>query len=240
VYTKLYNTIVMSSIWSEDNQTRILWITMLATADPEGFIFGSPIGLATLSRLSLDEVNASLQKLASPDPNSSDLLRAPGNEGRRIELVEGGWRILNFIFYRQLQRSEDRRRKHAEAQKRYREKSANKTNDHSDPALSKMTHAESESESESELESENTNTPPVLTHGPQGGRVRVLVAKRFVKPTLEEVKLFIEEGRYRVDAEAWYAHYEANGWRVGKNRMVRWKAAVHTWQRRREAEEDGL
>lgn len=55
----------------------------------------------------------------------------------------------------------------------------------------------------------------------------------FVRPTLDEVRAFIEENQYDVDPEQWYAHYESNGWRVGKNPMVRWKAAVHTWQRQR-------
>lgn len=53
--------------------------------------------------------------------------------------------------------------------------------------------------------------------------------KRFVKPTQAEVAAYIAEKSYAVDAERWYAHYEANGWRVGKNPMKDWKAAVRVW-----------
>lgn len=55
--------------------------------------------------------------------------------------------------------------------------------------------------------------------------------KRFTPPTLEEVKAYIQERGSNVDAEHWYAHYEANGWRVGRNPMKNWKQAVITWER---------
>ena len=31
-------------------------------------------------------------------------------------------------------------------------------------------------------------------------------------------------------SETWFAHYEANGWKVGRNPMKDWKAAVRTWK----------
>jgi len=33
----------------------------------------------------------------------------------------------------------------------------------------------------------------------------------------------------RVEAEKFIAHYESNGWKVGKNPMKRWRMAVVTW-----------
>ena len=55
--------------------------------------------------------------------------------------------------------------------------------------------------------------------------------KRFTKPTLDEVKAYCQERGNNVDAEKWYNHYSANGWKVGKNPMKDWKAAVRTWER---------
>lgn len=55
--------------------------------------------------------------------------------------------------------------------------------------------------------------------------------KRFVKPTLEEVKAYCAERGNSVDAEHFYDYYEANGWKVGKNPMKDWKASVRTWER---------
>lgn len=54
--------------------------------------------------------------------------------------------------------------------------------------------------------------------------------KKFIKPTLEEVTLYCKERKNTVKPEKWIAHYEANGWRVGKNPMQDWKAAVRTWE----------
>ena len=55
--------------------------------------------------------------------------------------------------------------------------------------------------------------------------------KRFKKPTLEEVKAYCLERKNNVDAEKFIDYYESNGWRVGKNPMSNWKAAVRTWER---------
>jgi len=54
---------------------------------------------------------------------------------------------------------------------------------------------------------------------------------RFQKPTLEEVTAYCRERAKGVNPEAWLDHYEANGWKVGKNSMKDWKAAVRTWER---------
>lgn len=50
-------------------------------------------------------------------------------------------------------------------------------------------------------------------------------------PTLEEVKSYCQERNNNVDAERWYDYYSANGFKVGKNPMKDWKAAVRTWER---------
>jgi predicted phage replisome organizer len=55
--------------------------------------------------------------------------------------------------------------------------------------------------------------------------------KRFTKPTLEEVQAYCQERNNGVDAQKWYNHYEAVGWKVGKNPMKDWKASVRTWER---------
>lgn len=54
---------------------------------------------------------------------------------------------------------------------------------------------------------------------------------RFVKPTLEEVKAYCRERMNMVDAEKFMNYYESNGWKVGKNPMKDWKAAIRTWEK---------
>ena len=52
------------------------------------------------------------------------------------------------------------------------------------------------------------------------------------RPTLEEIQACIAERGYNVDAELFMNHYESNGWKVGKNPMKSWRAALVTWQKR--------
>ena len=55
--------------------------------------------------------------------------------------------------------------------------------------------------------------------------------KKFKKPTLEEVKEYCQERNNNVDAEHFIDYYESNGWKVGKNPMKDFKAAIRTWER---------
>ena len=55
--------------------------------------------------------------------------------------------------------------------------------------------------------------------------------KRFVPPTVEEVKAYCETRGNSVDPEAFVAFYQSKGWKVGKNPMKDWKAAVITWEK---------
>ena len=57
--------------------------------------------------------------------------------------------------------------------------------------------------------------------------------KRFVKPTIQEIQEYVFEKGYTFDAEAFYAFYESNGWKVGKNPMKNWKMACTTWAKNR-------
>ena len=57
-------------------------------------------------------------------------------------------------------------------------------------------------------------------------------AKRFVPPTIDEVRAYCSERGNFVDPESFISFYESNGWKVGRNTMVDWKAAVRTWEHR--------
>ena len=54
--------------------------------------------------------------------------------------------------------------------------------------------------------------------------------KRFIKPKIEEIKNYCLERKNNINAERFYNYYESNGWKVGKNKMKNWKAAVRTWE----------
>jgi hypothetical protein len=53
--------------------------------------------------------------------------------------------------------------------------------------------------------------------------------KRFVKPTIAEIQDYCRERSKSVDAERFWNFYESKGWKVGKNPMKDWRAAVCNW-----------
>lgn len=55
--------------------------------------------------------------------------------------------------------------------------------------------------------------------------------KRFIKPTIDEIRTYCLERNNSVDSQRFYDYYESNGWKVGKNPMKDWKASVRTWER---------
>ncbi|MBE7008415.1 MAG: hypothetical protein E7422_04620 [Ruminococcaceae bacterium] len=58
------------------------------------------------------------------------------------------------------------------------------------------------------------------------------VPRSMPRPSVDEIRAFCEEKGYHVDAQAFFAYYESNGWRVGKNPMKSWQSALVTWERR--------
>ena len=57
-------------------------------------------------------------------------------------------------------------------------------------------------------------------------------AKRFIPPTVDEVRDYCLERGNGIDPQRFIDHYTSNGWMVGKNKMKDWKAAVRTWEQR--------
>lgn len=58
-------------------------------------------------------------------------------------------------------------------------------------------------------------------------------ATRFIKPTIDEIKTFLNDQEYETDtdryADRFYNFYESKGWKVGKEKMKDWKAAIRGW-----------
>lgn len=115
-FTKLFGSIVNSTIWREQKEVKIVWITMLALSDRDGYVESSLPGLADASRVTLVECVEALRVLASPDEYS----RTKAHEGRRIAAVDGGWMILNHAKYRAKMSAEDQKEKAKARQSRWR------------------------------------------------------------------------------------------------------------------------
>jgi len=165
-YTKLFSSIVTSTIWMEDDKTRIVWITMLAIADKNGEVQGSIPGLARISGVPVEDCRAAIAKFLAPDPDS----RTKDDEGRRIEEIDGGWALLNHNKYRDMASKDEQRQAEAMRKARYREKQKRNGLSQSVPDKSrdvpKNQHiAEADTEAEGDTKKE---IPPI----PQGGTSR--------------------------------------------------------------------
>lgn len=77
----------------------------------------------------------------------------------------------------------------------------------------------------------NTNKLNIKELNTNNKKIYIEPAKRFRKPTIEEIRVYCDERNNGIDAERFYDYYESKGWKVGKAPMKDWKASVRTWER---------
>ena len=119
-FTKLFSSITASTIWTEDSDTRVLWVTMLAMADKRGRVFASIPGLANIAQVPIPACERAIERFLAPDKYS----RTQDREGRRIEPHEegGGWRLINYVKYRETRDAEETKAYNREWMRKHREK----------------------------------------------------------------------------------------------------------------------
>lgn len=213
-YTKLFNSIITSTIWSEDDQTRIVWITMLAIADKNGEAQGSIPGLARIAGVPVEACRTAITKFLSPDIDS----RTKDDEGRRIDVIDGGWHLLNHGKYRDMASDADRAEKAAIRQARHREKvKRNVPTCHtivtdSNALVTPESHQIPQADTNTD-----TNTKEDTKTNPKG--------------TVEDLKAYsVSLGLTEDDGEFLHSYFEGNGWMRGKSPIKDWKAAFRTWK----------
>lgn len=86
--------IVDSSLWQQPATVCKVWFTMLAMCH-RGVVALSVEALARRANVTVAEARQATAYLEAPDPES----RSRINQGRRIEAIEGGWRVLNYYRY---------------------------------------------------------------------------------------------------------------------------------------------
>jgi hypothetical protein len=79
-----------------------------------------------------------------------------------------------------------------------------------------------------------TNNQPTTNHKQECKELKndkkVIRATPFVPPTTLEVSQYAESIQFKLDAPYFVDHYTTRDWRVGKNKMKDWRAAVRTWR----------
>ena len=121
-FVKLDSRILDSSIWRESVQTRIVWITMLAMANDDGYVSAAIVGIADRARVTVEEAKAALIDLEAEDPESTTKTLS----GKRIYTFCDGWKIVNYEKYKKKTYGDKRKAQNREAQARWRLKHPNK------------------------------------------------------------------------------------------------------------------
>ena len=120
-YTPIFSKIVDSSLWGESDVVVKVFLTLLAKKDGDNVVRGNAYNIAQWAKKTEQEVLEALRVLSSPDTRR---VEPQPFQGRRIEKVDEGWRLLNGEFYQNLMREVNRRAYKAQKQREYRARRA--------------------------------------------------------------------------------------------------------------------
>ncbi len=154
-YTKLFSSMIHSTVWREADHVRIVWVTLMAMADLNGEIEASVPGLADAARVTVENCQDALRRLSAVDPYS----RSKEHEGRRIESIDGGWVILNYAKYREKLSAAHTKEKTAERVRRWRARQ--KCNEKSNTRNSKCNvgnYTQKQTQTQTEIQNKKTTT----------------------------------------------------------------------------------
>lgn len=118
MYTKAFHSMLDSSIWAEPPEVCKVWVTLLLMSDPDGMVEAAAPGIANRAHVTLDVTLRALQSFQEPDPHS----RTMDHDGRRIERVDGGYLVLNYVKYREMKDRKTVREQTRERVRAYRER----------------------------------------------------------------------------------------------------------------------
>jgi hypothetical protein len=219
VYAKIFTSIFDGSMRGHSDLI-LVFVNMLCHADQDGMVDRHWRAIADETGLTHDQVRSAVAALEGPDGES----RSRNDDGRRIRRIDPerdwGWEIINYQHYRQMRSMEERREYMRNLMRKKRRVLAPVST-----PLAMLAKAEAEVEVDIDIETEKKKTPPISKIG------KVKSSRFFIHPTPAEVTAYAQLKHLPVTGEAFCDHYEANGWRVGKNPMKSWQAAVRTWGR---------
>lgn len=115
-FAKLDSGICDSSVWMKPHDALRVWIALLAKSDSYGIVRVSAPALAHQCFVTAERLAEIMADFCAPDPDS----RTPKDDGRRLQAIEGGWLIVNYLLYRDMMQR--KAASHAERQAKYREK----------------------------------------------------------------------------------------------------------------------
>jgi hypothetical protein len=151
VYVKLFASIYQGTLRGNSHGL-LVFTNLLAHSTAEGIADIHPRAIAEETGLTVDQVRAALDVLESPDYES----RSPEEQGRRIVRTDEhrawGWRIVNYVKYRNIKNEADRREQNRQAQARFRSKHASASGEQSKQRKPPSAQEEADAEEEAKEE----------------------------------------------------------------------------------------
>lgn len=220
MFAKVFSQILDSSL-AEDYRVRLVFEDLLKLADKDGIVDITKESIARRTNVPLEIVSLGITALESPDPSS----RTPDHEGRRIIRLDAhrtwGWRIVNFLKYRQSATQEMLRMSAADRSKAYRNRQKGFS---SDSFPKQSTEAEREAE-------QITPRHATVTERHAPSRPVTQNVTQDAHPSLSDVLTNAEmSGIPRNEAENFFNHFDSTGW-IDKNGhpIVKWQSKLKTW-----------
>lgn len=203
MFGKIFTQIFDSSL-ANNPQARWVFMDLLVLADQNGVVDMTQEAIARRTNVPLDIVRTAITELENPDPRS----RSSDFNGVRIKRLDDhrdwGWMIVNYPKYRAIANAEAARQVTRERVAAIRAKSS--------------------------------PTPPpepkAQAEAYAGNSVHVITCNyKFTKPEQTEMNLYASKiGLPVSEVQHFFDHYESNGWKVGRNPMKSWQAAMRNWK----------
>ena len=173
----------------------------------------NPVILGAILGCPHSEIEQAISELCEPDVKS----RSPEHDGRRlIKKTEFAYFVPTYLKYQNIRNEGDRREYMKNYMRDYR-KNQQENDVKVNGKLSKppLAHSYADSNSYSVIKIKDAKA-----------------SSAFKKPQIVDVQMYCRERVNNIDPSAFMDFYESNGWKVGKNPMKDWRAAVRTWEQR--------
>lgn len=203
MFGKLFASMFDGSLRSKGSwEALVTFQQMIILANKHGEVSMTAEAISFRTGIPLEIIAKGIAELSKPDPQS----RTPDEEGRRIVLVDAhrdwGWRIVNYVHYRNLRNEEERREKQAELMRRRRAKALTPAPvSNVSPVLAPVSDVSPGSKQEAVSSKQRTNSPEVeaviahyvATHPKRkpGDKDRAVIAKWLGTYTVEELNAAI-------------------------------------------------
>lgn len=204
----------------QGDRLALIWVMLLTKAgrcNDEGLIYLTEDMPYTAKMLS--------QELGFSERLMTQALETMEKLGMVAFTEEGHLYLPGFAEHQSLDALEKVREQTRERVARYREKKQNEASMTGNVTVTQCNGTDIEEEREEEKESVEKTKP--ADKPPR---------KRFAPPSTQEVESYARETGLRVDAQRFVNYYTSIGWKVGKNPMKDWRAAVRTWERKDQAD----